>query len=96
MQRIQWLLISSEASFFSDPNSAKSKQLVQQINNEAGTHHGDPNKIPARIRAIDKNHDGFITSQEISEAIDDFFNGTSNLTIADINFAIDYFFDQSP
>ncbi len=54
----------------------------------------DPNKVPPRFRPADKNHDGYISSQEITEAIDEFFDGTSTMTIADINGLIDYFFDQ--
>jgi hypothetical protein len=53
-----------------------------------------PSKIPARFQAADKNGDGVISSQEITQAIDDFFDGTSTMTIADINGLIDYFFDQ--
>jgi len=55
---------------------------------------GGPHKLPPRFQPADKNGDGVISSQEISSAIDDFFDGTSTMTIADINAMIDYFFDQ--
>jgi len=83
--------VDRAAAFFANPNAGGS--IVAGIDNgDKGKH--DPNAVPARIRAVDKNHDGYITSQEITEAIDEFFDGTSTLTIADINYAIDYFFDQ--
>jgi hypothetical protein len=83
--------VDRAAAFFANPNAGGG--IVTGIDNGAtGTH--DPSKVPARIRAVDKNHDGYITSQEITQAIDEFFDGTSTLTIADINYAIDYFFDQ--
>lgn len=50
--------------------------------------------IPERFKSADKNGDGYISSSEITQAIDDFFDGTSSMTIADINALIDYFFDQ--
>ncbi|HWY98143.1 MAG TPA: hypothetical protein VNY36_03560 [Bacteroidia bacterium] len=75
-------------AFNKDPNAA----MLANIDKE---HHAtDPNKLPARFRPADKNHDGYISSQEITQSIDEFFDGTSTLTIADINALIDYFFDQ--
>ncbi len=83
--------VDRAAAFFADPNAGGG--ILKDIDKgDIGKH--DPNKIPERIRAVDKNHDGYITSQEITQAIDEFFDGTSTLTIADINYAIDYFFDQ--
>jgi len=67
--------------------------LKEQDQDELKKKH-DPNKVPPRFRPADKNHDGYISSQEITEAIDEFFDGTSTMTIADINGLIDYFFDQ--
>ncbi len=50
--------------------------------------------LPPRLTPADYDHNGYISSQEITRAIDDFFTGTSPMTIADINALIDYFFDQ--
>ncbi len=50
--------------------------------------------LPDRFKPADYEHTGIITSQDITRAINDFFDGTSPMTIADINALIDYFFDQ--
>jgi hypothetical protein len=80
--------VDRSAAFNNDPNAA----MLANIDKEH--HASDPNKLPARFRPADKNHDGYISSQEITQSIDEFFDGTSTLTIADINALIDYFFDQ--
>jgi hypothetical protein len=51
-------------------------------------------KIPAALQVADKNKDGLITTSEITEAIDAFFDGNSSFTIEKINSLIDYFFEQ--
>lgn len=66
------------------------KAIAAKNKNNAGA----PSKIPAKFQPADKNGDGIISSQEITTAIDEFFDGTSTMTIADINALIDYFFDQ--
>jgi len=50
--------------------------------------------IPAELRMFDKNNDGKISSDEINIAIDDFFEGNPNITIAKLNQLIDFFFEQ--
>lgn len=64
------------------------------IQKKASSGSSSAHVVPARFKAADKNGDGYISSNEITEAIDDFFDGTSSMTIADINALIDYFFDQ--
>jgi opacity protein-like surface antigen len=51
-------------------------------------------KIPAALKPADKNNDGFITTDEISAAIDAFFDGDSVFTVEKLNDLIDYFFEQ--
>jgi hypothetical protein len=78
--------------FWAHPNG---KQLTTiDKKNESGAKKYDYNKLPPRFRPADKNKDGYISSTEITQAIDEFFDGTSVMTIADINALIDYFFDQ--
>lgn len=52
------------------------------------------NTIPADFQSVDKNGDGVISVAELNQAIDDFFNGSSDLTVDKINKLIDYFFEQ--
>ncbi|HXP50950.1 MAG TPA: hypothetical protein VN922_13405, partial [Bacteroidia bacterium] len=77
--------------FWAHPNG---KQLTNIDKQNETTKKYDYNKLPPRFRPADKNKDGYISSQEITQAIDEFFDGTSVMTIADINALIDYFFDQ--
>jgi hypothetical protein len=46
------------------------------------------------FKFVDTNGDGYISSDEISNAIDAFFEGNSKLKSGDINRLIDYFFEQ--
>jgi hypothetical protein len=57
---------------------------------------GNPIKcvIPAEYIAADKNHDCFITADEINSVIDDFFDEEGDWTADKINGLIDYFFEQ--
>jgi hypothetical protein len=52
------------------------------------------NKIPVDLRAADINHDGFITADEITKTIDNFFEGSGDFTVEKINKLIDFFFEQ--
>lgn len=52
------------------------------------------NKIPMELRSADLNHDGFITADEITKTIDNFFEGSGDFTVEKINKLIDYFFEQ--
>ena len=75
-------------SFLKDMDKAHQQQVATNPNASSG------HKLPKEFEAADKNHDGYISSQEITQVIDEFFDGTSPYTIADINKLIDYFFDQ--
>jgi hypothetical protein len=70
-------------------NENPSMQALTNIDKLAKKHN-----LPDKFKSADKNGDGIITSQEITQAIDEFFDGSSNMTIQDINALIDYFFDQ--
>jgi opacity protein-like surface antigen len=52
------------------------------------------NNIPSALRAADTNNDGYISSIEIKNAINGFFDGTSSFTVEKLNDLIDYFFEQ--
>jgi Ca2+-binding EF-hand superfamily protein len=51
-------------------------------------------KIPSDFQSVDKNNDGVISVAELNMAIDDFFSGSSDLTVDKINKLIDFFFEQ--
>jgi len=51
-------------------------------------------QIPDKFRYLDKDEDEYISMEEISVAIDDFFNMTSDLSIDDIYELTEFFFSQ--
>lgn len=51
-------------------------------------------KLPEAYRPADKDNNGLISANEITKAIDDFFNGEGDWTVEKINHLIDYFFEQ--
>ncbi|MBN2668371.1 MAG: hypothetical protein JXR60_04000 [Bacteroidales bacterium] len=51
-------------------------------------------KIPDKFINLDEDKDGYISIEEVSKAIDEFFNMTSSLTIDDIYELTEFFFSQ--
>lgn len=51
-------------------------------------------KLPERIAMADKNKDGRISTDEITMAIDSFFDGSMDYTFEKINGLIDFYFEQ--
>ena len=51
-------------------------------------------KIPDKFLYLDEDKDEYISIEEVSRAIDDFFNMTSNLTIDDVYELTEFFFSQ--
>jgi len=65
------------------------------VTGTGGTSSSMPSKkIPAEFQPADKDNNGFISANEITTAIDDFFNGEGDWTVEKINRLIDYFFEQ--
>ena len=50
--------------------------------------------VPDAFKPFDKNNDGRIAANEITDAIDSFFDGNSDYTFEKINKLIDFFFEQ--
>ena len=81
--------------FMNDPSLAALKKLDTQIQKKAQTSGGkNTSKIPSKYQNADTNHDGIISSSEISAIIDGFFDGSNNYTVEKIHELIDYFFEQ--
>jgi hypothetical protein len=79
---------------FNENPTLKSLQKVDASHTSKEGAQVSKTNLPAKFKAADKNGDGYISSEEITQTIDEFFDGTSTYTIADINALIDYFFDQ--
>jgi hypothetical protein len=70
---------------------------VKSENSDLKKNQGSTNsnsKIPESLQPADTNKDGLISVQEISAAIDAFFEGSNTFTVEVINKLIDYFFEQ--
>jgi Ca2+-binding EF-hand superfamily protein len=65
---------------------------LQKAHNNPGK--APSHKIPTDFASVDKNNDGTISVAELNQAIDDFFSGSSDLTVDKINKLIDFFFEQ--
>jgi hypothetical protein len=50
--------------------------------------------IPVVLKPADMNGDGYISAEEISKTIDEFFEGGNDFTVDKINQLIDFFFEQ--
>ncbi len=83
--------------FMNDPSLAALKKLDKEIQKKAQQTNGkagNPSKLPEKFRVADTNHDGIISSAEITAIIDGFFDGSNNYTVEKIHELIDYFFEQ--
>lgn len=84
---------SREDIFKNDPSLAALKKLDTQIKQKQ-TSGSSTSKIPSKFLSADTNHDGIISSTEITSVIDGFFDGTNEYTVEKIHSLIDYFFEQ--
>ncbi len=69
----------------------ESKNLEERKNNPNSS---KASSIPFALRPADKNNDGYISTEEITMAIDSFFEGDSIFTVERLNDLIDFFFEQ--
>lgn len=79
-----------------NPDAVKhSETRVYSQTSEASVSSGEKVMgVPARFKSVDVNNDNYIDNNELQKAIDAIFEGTSNLTPADINDLQDFFFEQ--
>lgn len=80
--------------FMNNPSLASLKKLDTEIKKKSQTTGGSTGKIPSRFLSADTNKDGIISSSEITNVIDGFFDGSNDYTVEKIHALIDYFFEQ--
>jgi hypothetical protein len=85
------LAYEHEASIRIAPGAEKQQKLNTGPSPSTADNTGG---IPQMYKATDLNKDGKISTEEINAAIDNFFEGNTNLTIDGIYGLIDYFFEQ--
>jgi hypothetical protein len=50
--------------------------------------------IPDEFKSADLNHDGYISTSEVTAAIDGFFDGSNDFTVEKLHRLVDFFFEQ--
>jgi hypothetical protein len=69
-------------------------ETPSEKNTEDSTKNKTSIAIPSELKNADKNNDGAISIEEISSAIDSFFDGNTDFTVEKLNELIDLFFEQ--
>jgi len=82
--------------FYESPTLASLNKISEGIEDKASSGQKDPLRkdIPEHLKEADGDGDGVITSQEINDALDGFFDGSNNFTVSKLHELIDYFFEQ--
>jgi hypothetical protein len=88
------LATEREKLLFENPNIAYLSQIETDIKKAHVDNKAGAKAIPDKLKAADKNGDGFIDTSEITKSIDEFFDGESNWTVEKLNELIDFFFEQ--
>lgn len=80
--------------FNENPSLAFLKDIEEKSTSarQAGT--GSNSTVPYALRPADLNRDNYISTEEITKAIDAFFEGDSEFTVEKLNDLIDFFFEQ--
>lgn len=90
-------LVTERVETFHDAPSMRTlRDIESNIQNvdrpEVGTVEKLP--IPEQLKEADADQNGFISADEISLAIDGFFEGTNDFTVKKLHDLIDFFFEQ--
>lgn len=80
--------------FNENPSLSYLKDVEAKSTEARKTNPNATNSIPYALKPADKNGDGFISADEIANAIDMFFEGDSNFSVEKLNDLIDFFFEQ--
>jgi Ca2+-binding EF-hand superfamily protein len=81
-------------NFMRDPSTSSLKKVDTEIQKKAKTPGSKPSKLPKEFEYADTNHDGIISSAEVTSILDRFFDGSTDFTMEKFNALIDYFFEQ--
>lgn len=80
--------------FNENPSLSYLKDVEAKSTEARKTNPTATSSIPYALKPADKNNDGFISADEIANAIDMFFEGDSNFSVERLNDLIDFFFEQ--
>lgn len=81
-------------SFTADDLSDEEMKEIQRMYEESNNAKLASSTLPAKFVSLDTNKDNFLSAKEITNAIDQFFEGENNLTAKDLHELIDFYFEQ--
>jgi len=95
-QQTQFNAQATERSqlFNENPSLKYLKEVEAKSKSARKNNPNSKNNVPFALKSADLNNDGYITTEEISKAIDAFFEGDSEFTVEKLNDLIDFFFEQ--
>lgn len=95
-RQAKWDSLATERSqlFNENPSLAFLKDIESKTLESRKNSGNASSSVPSKYRSADKNNDGYISADEITQAIDGFFEGDSDFTAEKLNELIDYFFEQ--
>ncbi len=101
VKKVKTVIVESTGSTNELAQVAKPTTSSNEVakNITGSTSSGNPTKnsnsvIPDQFKEADYNNNGVISADEITRAIDEFFDGKNDFTAEKINQLIDYFFEQ--
>lgn len=81
-------------SFTADDLNDEEMKEIQRMYEESNNTKLTSSKLPAKFVALDIDKDNYLSAKEITNAIDQFFEGENNLKAKDLNELIDFYFEQ--
>ncbi|PCJ83241.1 MAG: hypothetical protein COA57_11680 [Flavobacteriales bacterium] len=89
-------IIKKEEEFLDEPTVEKLHEIEDEIKKEhlVAETMSNGNGVPQQFKEADGDGNSIISSLEVIQTIDAFFEGDINMTVQDIIALIDYFFDQ--
>lgn len=81
-------------SFKAEDLSDEEMKEIQRMYEESNNTRLAASKLPSKFIPLDLDKDDFLSAKEITNAIDQFFEGENNLTAKDLHDLIDFYFEQ--
>jgi hypothetical protein len=94
-RQLEWdsLAVDRSEGFNIAPSLTYLKQ-VETKSKDIKEKSGKTINIPDELKPADANSDGYISAEEITKAIDSFFDGAATFNVDRLNRLIDFFFEQ--
>jgi sulfur carrier protein ThiS len=97
VKKVKTVIVESSGSTNELAKISKSTESTTKNNTDIYNNTTTKNSstvLPTQFKEADYNNNGVISADEITRAIDDFFDGKNDFTAEKINQLVDYFFEQ--